>query len=72
MKLSVKVITNSSRERIEEILDEELKVYLTCVPEKGKANQKLIKLLSKHFAVAKSDIKIITGEKSHNKIIEIQ
>lgn len=56
------------------IRDEELpflKVYLTSVPECGKANKKLIEILSEAMNVSKSKIAIIRGEKSHDKIIEI-
>jgi uncharacterized protein (TIGR00251 family) len=48
-----------------------LKIYLTAVPEKGKANQLLIKLLADYYKVSKNKIKIIKGEKSKNKVIEI-
>jgi len=48
-----------------------LKVYVTAVPEKGKANEAVIVLLAKHFGVAKSKIKIIKGEASRWKIVEI-
>ncbi|MCT4552168.1 MAG: DUF167 domain-containing protein [Alphaproteobacteria bacterium] len=72
MQISVKVITNSSRNAIEEVGNNEFKAYLTCVPEKGKANKQLIKLLSKHFSVSKSSIEIKVGELSKNKILEIE
>jgi hypothetical protein len=48
-----------------------LKVYLTAVPVNGKANRDLIKLLSEKLDVNKSKISIIRGEKSSEKIIEV-
>ena len=48
-----------------------IKVYLTSVPVGGKANKDLIKLLSKELNVSKSRINIVKGEKSKEKIIEI-
>ena len=48
-----------------------LRVYTTTAPEKGKANDAVIKALSKHFGVAKSQIKIVRGITSHDKVIEI-
>jgi len=48
-----------------------LKAYLTVVPEKGKANKKLIEILSETMNISKSRISIIKGDKSHDKIIEI-
>lgn len=47
------------------------KVCVTAAPEKGKANKKTIELLAEYFKVAKSQIRIIRGEISRNKIIEI-
>ena len=47
------------------------KVYVTVAPEQGKANKKMIDLLAEYFKVSKSQIRIIKGEISRNKIIEI-
>ncbi|MEA1937147.1 MAG: DUF167 domain-containing protein [Patescibacteria group bacterium] len=48
-----------------------LKIYLTAAPIQGKANKELIKLLAGKLSVSKSKIKIVKGEKSKEKIIEI-
>jgi uncharacterized protein len=50
---------------------EQLAVYVTAVPESGKANEAMIRLLSKHLNVAPSRITVIRGATSRNKIIEI-
>jgi len=86
MKFKCKVITRSSRNEILGIenlnqLDfgfksdnnelPELKIYLTAVPVDGKANKELIKLLSEKLNVGKNKISIIKGEKSKEKIIEV-
>lgn len=39
-----------------------LKISVISVPEKGKANQELIKLLAKELKLAKSEVEIISGE----------
>lgn len=72
MIINVKVITAAKQNKITELGGGEFKVYLTSIPEKGKANSNLIKLLSKYFCVSKSQINITSGEKSHNKIIEVK
>lgn len=71
MILQIKVIPNAKKERV---LEEEscLKVYLTVPARQGKANKALIKLLSAHFNVQKRQVVIIKGEKSHNKVVEVQ
>lgn len=51
--------------------DRTLKVQVTAIPEKGKANKALIALLSKHWKIPKSSITIIRGETSRTKILEI-
>jgi len=49
-----------------------LRVKVTAVPEGGKANAALIKLLSKHLRIAKSKISLIRGETSRIKHVEIE
>ena len=48
-----------------------LTVYLREKPIDGEANQALIKILAKHFRVAKGQVVIKTGAKGRHKIIEI-
>ncbi|OGH93591.1 MAG: hypothetical protein A2538_05190 [Candidatus Magasanikbacteria bacterium RIFOXYD2_FULL_41_14] len=48
-----------------------IKVKLTAPPVDGKANEALIELLSKKYQIPKSRIKIISGQKSKNKTLEI-
>ena len=69
--IKIKVIPKAKQNRIEKLDDNNLKVYLTTVPEKGKANQSLIKLLAKYFKTAKNNIEIIKGQNSREKIIKI-
>ena len=71
MIIKVKVKTNSSKSEVV-LKDDTYIVGLHSSPEKGKANNELISVLSKHFQVAKSQITIIKGEKSRKKIISIE
>ena len=48
-----------------------LTASVTAVPESGKANTALIKLLAKEWPIAKSQITIIRGTTSTRKTIEI-
>ena len=48
-----------------------LKINVNSVPEKGKANQELIKFLSKELKLAKSCFTIISGELDRYKKILI-
>jgi len=71
MKYTIKVIPKSSQTEIINEKDDFLKIKLKAIPEKGKANTELIKFLAKHFKTTKSNINIIKGKTSRNKIIEI-
>jgi len=71
MRVKVKVITNAPKGEIILIAPDQLKVKLIARPEKGKANRELIELLADHFGVARSRVRIVRGERSREKVIEI-
>ncbi|OIN86762.1 MAG: hypothetical protein AUJ12_03860 [Alphaproteobacteria bacterium CG1_02_46_17] len=48
-----------------------LKISVTTVPENGKANIALIKLLSKEWNIPKSSIVIEKGKTDRNKILSV-
>lgn len=72
-KLKLRVLPRSSRNEVTGLMaDGTLKVKLTSAPVDGKANEALIEILSEHFQIAKSKIKIVRGRTSKNKIVEIE
>jgi uncharacterized protein len=71
MEIKVKVIPNASKERIQETT-QGLRVYLSCPPEKGRANKRLIDNLSEYLGVKKSCLKIIKGRSSRDKVIKAE
>lgn len=71
MKIKVKVIPRAKLNKIEILDKDSYKVHLTSPPLDGKANDLLIKLLSKYFHISKSKVVIIAGERSRNKIVEV-
>lgn len=70
-KIKVKIITRAKRNQIIGWEGDVLKIKLSAAPIDGKANEALLDFLSKNWGMAKSDIKIIRGLKSKNKILEI-
>jgi uncharacterized protein (TIGR00251 family) len=70
-RIEVKVIPRSSRNSIE-IEDDKIKVKLTTVPEKGKANAMLIDMLSKTLKIPKSSFSIVKGKSSRKKILAVE
>ena len=71
MRIEVKVITRAKKEGIEKALDGSYKIKVSLPPEKFKANKRVIELLSEELDIKKKNIKIISGETSSKKIIEI-
>lgn len=73
--IAVRVTPKASSNRItvEQLEDGSplLRVYVTTVPEDGKANQAVIKLLAKEMGVAKTSLTIIKGAKDRNKLVQI-
>ena len=70
--LKFKVFTNSSFEKIEWHDDLKFfKIYIHESPEKGKANKKIIEIISKKLKIPKFNIKITSGFTTTIKLIEI-
>lgn len=64
---------SSNRIKIEKNEGEQalIRVYITTVPEDGKANAAVIKLLAKELGIAKSSLSITHGLTGRNKTILI-
>ena len=70
MKIQVKVKPNSKTEE----LGREGDSFILKVREparEGRANQAVIKLLAEYFNVPKSQVRILSGFRSRNKVIEV-
>jgi len=70
MVLKVRVIPKASRNFIKEE-NGYLKVYLTRPAQDGLANKQLLDLLAEYLGVRKYQIRIVRGDKTRNKVIEI-
>ena len=71
MMISVSVKPNAHENRVEELPDGSFSVWVTAVPEKGKANLAVLRALAAHFGVALSRVKIVRGASSGRKLVEI-
>jgi uncharacterized protein (TIGR00251 family) len=70
---AAKIVPGSSGPtRICGLLDDMLKIKVSAAPEKGKANQCLIKFLSKRLGVKKNVVSIISGTTSPVKHVMIE
>ena len=70
MKIQVKVKPNSRTEEVSQEGDSFI-VKVKEPPREGKANQAAIKLLAQHFGVSQRQVRILSGFKSKNKVIEV-
>ena len=72
MKISVHLKPNS-RHREEVVVNDDgsLTIYIKAPAIEGRANVAATKLLAKHFGVAPSNVNLLRGATSKNKIFEI-
>lgn len=76
VRLRLRVTPKASADRIQKIEatadgSPRLKVQVTSVPEDGKANAAVIKLLAKAFRVPKTSLSVISGATDRNKLLLI-
>jgi len=69
--ISVKVFPNSPKKSVVKTEDGSLEVRFSAVPEKGKANERLLDLVSEFFGVSPSRVKILKGAASRNKLLSV-
>jgi len=77
LRIAVKLTPRASRDAIQGIEADaagtaRLKVMVTAVPEAGKANAALIKLLAKVWRIPRSSLTIAAGETSRLKELEFK
>lgn len=68
--IQVRVTPKASRNTIERDGDA-LRVYVTTVPEGGKANAAVVRLLSKALGVPKTRLTLIRGQTSRDKVFAV-
>lgn len=70
--LKVHATTKASKNAITGVRNGTLMISVTAVPENGKANAAIIKILSKSLKCAKSKIELISGTTNRNKLFQIK
>jgi len=68
--VKIKVVPNAKKDKVL-YEGERLKVYVTAQPTDGKANKAVIELLAEFFGVKRGNVRIVRGERSREKIVEI-
>ncbi len=66
---AVRVVPRASKNEIAGQVGDAIKVRLTAPPVEGKANKALIAFLAQELGLRKSQVEIVAGETSRNKVI---
>ncbi|PTV96412.1 hypothetical protein C8J27_102206 [Rhodobacter aestuarii] len=69
-EIALRVTPKASRNQIVSGEDG-LRAYVTVVPENGKANAAVVKLLAKSLGVAKTRLTLIRGETARDKVFRL-
>ncbi len=69
-EIAVRVTPKASRNTIV-AEDGAIRVYVTCVPEDGKANAEVQKLLAKALGVARSRLVLVRGATARDKVFRV-
>jgi hypothetical protein len=68
MIYKVKVVFHKDFVTVE---NNEIEAGLVSKPEKGEANKELVRKLARHFNTPTSNVRIVRGLKSRNKLVKI-
>jgi len=71
VKIFVKVKPNSKTDSVKRIDPAHFEIHTKSPPREGKANSAAINALARHLNIPKSQIKILAGAKSKQKVFEI-
>ena len=69
--LNLRIIPRASKNEVQGLLGDALKIRIQAPPVEGKANQFLIKFLSKHWKIPRRNIELLSGETGRNKRIKL-
>ncbi len=71
MIVKVRVIPRARQNKVTVDSDGTVRVHTVAAPADGQANDAIIKMLAKYYDVPKTSIKIIRGQTSRDKFIEL-
>lgn len=70
--LPVKVVPGASRDKVVGVLGDALKVTVSAAPEKGRANQAVVRVLAEALGVDRRSISAVSGQTAARKEFRIQ
>jgi uncharacterized protein (TIGR00251 family) len=72
VRIRLKVSPRSGKDQLLDLRSETIRVKLTAPPVEGEANRALIKFIARLCRLRKTDVELISGEKSRQKTILIR
>ena len=73
VRIRVRVSPRASRDEIVSCDEAEpIRVSVTSAPVEGAANRHLVALLARKLRVGKSKVRVVSGLRSRNKVVEVQ
>ena len=69
--LKVRVTPNAKEARVVKLGEADYEVRVDEKAADGRANKRLVEILSEHFGIPKSRIVIVKGARSRDKVLEI-
>jgi uncharacterized protein len=70
-RLRLRVSAGASRSRVLGVHGGALKLSVKAPPERGKANREVLALVAEAFGLAPSDVALVSGETSPDKVIRL-
>ena len=69
--LNIRVIPRASKDAIQGLMGDALKVRIQAPPVEGKANTYLVRFLSRQWKIPRATLQILSGETGRNKRLKI-
>jgi uncharacterized protein len=70
-RLRLRVVPGSAQPGVVGRYGDAWKVRVTAAPERGRANEAVLDLLSETLSVPRSDVKLVAGHGGRDKIVEL-
>ena len=71
MKFFVKVKPSAKEEKVEKVSENSFYISVKAPPREGRANEAVLRALAKYFDCPVSDVSLVQGHKSRQKIVEV-
>jgi len=71
VRIRVRVTPNAREAKVDRVGEASFEVRVDARATDGRANKRLVEILSEHFKVPKSRIAVVRGAKSRDKMVEV-